>query len=399
LKIIDTYSRLSATTHGRGRALLLFSGGLDSCHTLSLLKEKGWQVTALHIRLGGEPPETLSVAEEVADDVLQMDAEDIFCRDYLAQGIRYQATYHGGMPLSSTFTRPLIAKLAVDQALKLGNPVVAANVTAFQNSFFRFAKSMEILAPHLSLFSPSIGSYVDRDTKAQELAAVFKPFFINEARGTYSVDENLWCRVVENGDIEHPERTLPVTDIRKAPWKGDELFLKIGFLQGLPVSIDEQEMPLGNIVRYLNKRFVGHPSSFFYGLEGNVFGVKNPEPRTSMAARLIHDSTLFLSQATLSAAELELRESLSRRFALSALEGGWFSSHLDAIRPALDALAKPISGHVTWRISETAIDPSRIEPQAASKIGAHMPDFVSAVERFGITEKVIFDVLREHTHV
>lgn len=398
MKVIGNFAALGATKARRGHILLLFSGGLDSCHTLSLLKEAGWRVTALYVGFGEKPPETLSVAEDVADTVLHVDAEQVFCDEFLACGIRCQAIYYGGMPLSSTFTRPLIAGLAVEHARRLGVEVIASNVTAFQNSFFRFAKSIEILAPEMSLFSPSIGSYIDRQAKVQQLISVFKPFFLNVARGTYSVDENVWCRVVENGDIEHPDRTLPIGDIRMQPWQGGEVHIEIKFSGGTPVAVGGEEMPLSRLVHLLNKRFEGHPDSFFYGLEGNVFGVKNPEPRISMAARLIHEGSLFLSQAILSTLELQLREELSRRFALAAIEGGWFSSHAAALRAALEVTARPLSGLVSWRIDERSTDPARIVPAASSKIGSHLPHFTTSVEQFGITEKVVFDVMREHTY-
>ncbi len=92
--------------------------------------------------------------------------------------------------------------------------------------------------------------------------------------------------------------------------------LELGFKGGIPVSINKVEMKLSDIIAYLNKEFKGHPCSFFYGLEGNIFGIKNPEPRVSIAAYLIYNSLNYLSQATLSSSELQLRSDLSSRFEL-----------------------------------------------------------------------------------
>ena len=399
MNIIDTYSKLDSLENSDKHVLLLFSGGLDSCHTLSLLKKKGWTVTTLTVGLGEPIPETLSVSKDLADNDIYVYAEHEFCNEFLAEGIRCNATYYGGMPLSSTFTRPLIAKIAAKYAREQGINIIASNVTAFQNSFFRFAKSIEILAPGLSFFAPSIGSFCDRGTKINQLHPMLSPYFQNSPRGTYSIDENLWCRVVENGDIEYPERTLPIFEIRGEPWEGEEEYIDIEFQYGLPVAINGKEMTISELVGLLNKKFSGHPASFFYGLEGNVFGVKNPEPRTSMAARLIHDSSNLLSQAILSTAELQLRSELSSRFALSAVEGGWFSSHQAVLRSALNEIARFINGVARWRIDAHSCDPSQIVPKSGSKIGSHYSGFSDSVESFGLSEKITFDVMREHTHV
>lgn len=398
MKVITCINELRSQTEGDECILLLFSGGLDSCHTLSQLTAAGFRVVALFINLGDKIPTTCKVAQSIADEVIITEAEYIFCEEYLADGIICDATYFGGMPLSSTYTRPMMARLAVEQAHSRGIHIIASNVTAFQNTFFRLAKSIEVLAPEFSLFCPSIGDYLDRAEKIAGLDDRFIKFFKDKKRGIYSVDENLWCRVVENGDIEHPERSLPISDIYETSWTGVSEEVAITFKAGLPVALNDTEMELGKICRKLNEHYAGHPYSFSYGLEGNVFGVKNPEPRISMAGKLIHEGSGYIAQAVLSAAELQLRDELSRRFAISIIEGGWFTSYANALRAALYRLAKPISGRVSWQITERSCFVNTIAPEKSSKVGAHLTDFTCLVESFDLSKKIIFDLLKEHTH-
>jgi len=398
MKVITRIDGLHSQMEDGACVLLLFSGGLDSCHTLSQLTAAGLRVVALYVDLGEPLPATCKVARSIAEEVVVIEAERIFCDEYLSDGIICNATYFGGMPLSSTYTRPLIARLAVDQARSKGIRVIASNVTAFQNTFFRFAKSIEVLAPELSFFCPSIGGYLDRAQKIAGLDPRFIEFFKDKPRGIYSVDENLWCRVVENGDIEHPERSLPISDICGASWKGAPEQIAITFKAGFPTALNDVEMELGEICRELNGRFTGHPHGFSYGLEGNVFGVKNPEPRMSMAGKLIHEGSGYIAQAVLSAAELQLREELSRRFTISVIEGGWFTSYTDALRSALHCLAKPISGRVSWQVTDRSCFVNTIAPDKSSKIGAHLENFTCSVENYDLSKKISFDLLKEHTH-
>ncbi len=398
MKVITRIDGLHSQMGDGACVLLLFSGGLDSCHTLSQLTAAGLRVVALYVDLGEPLPATCKVARSIAEEVVVIEAERIFCDEYLADGIICNATYFGGMPLSSTYTRPLIARLAVDQARSKGIRVIASNATAFQNTFFRFAKSIEVLAPELSFFCPSIGAYLDRVQKITGLDPRFIEFFKDKPRGVYSVDENLWCRVIENGDIEHPERSLPISDICGVPWNGTSEQVAITFKAGFPTALNDVKMELSEICRELNGRFTGHPYGFSYGLEGNVFGVKNPEPRMSMAGKLIHEGSGYIAQAVLSAAELQLREELSRRFAISVIEGGWFTSYTDALRSALHRLAKPISGRVSWQVTDRSCFVNTIAPDKSSKIGAHIENFTCSVENYDLSKKISFDLLKEHTH-
>lgn len=397
MNVLSRIDELSARSEEKKPVLLLFSGGLDSCHTLSRLVSRGFPVIPLHVGLGEDLPRTCEMAARIGYDFLTVNAEDILCSEFLTDGIICDATYYGGMPLSSTYTRPLIARIAVEKARELGVRVIASNVTAFQNSFFRFAKSIAILAPEMSLLTPSIGEYVDRDRKVSEIHPDLRQFFESEDRGVYSIDTNLWCKVVENGDIEFPERPLPISFIRGRVWSRGPCEVKIGFSSGLPTSLNGVALGLRDICKALNVEFEGHPAAFFYGLEGNVFGVKNPEPRMSMAGKLIHEGAGLLAQALLSSTELQLRGDLSRRFVISAIEGGWFTSHLDALKVALQRLARPINGYVHWKIDAESCYPHRIRPVGRSKIGSHVKDFTSLIETFDISAKVSFDILKEHT--
>ncbi|WP_201546144.1 argininosuccinate synthase domain-containing protein [Psychrobacter sp. H7-1] len=110
MRIIDNFEALENLAGNRKKILLLFSGGLDSCHTLSKLNSLNWEVTLLHIGLGEPLPNTIEVAKNMSFAYYHEDVVEEFCNNFLAKGIYCNATYYGGMPLSSTFTRPLIAK-------------------------------------------------------------------------------------------------------------------------------------------------------------------------------------------------------------------------------------------------------------------------------------------------
>ncbi len=93
------------------------------------------------------------------------------------------------------------------------------------------------------------------------------------------------------------------------------------------------------------------------------------------------------------------KHDLSKPFTISAIEGGWFTSYLNAIRRSLDELDLPLSGRLVWRVNKRTCYISKIPPCKESKICSQYPSLVDKVGTYSIGEKVEFDVLREHSYV
>ncbi len=104
-----------------GRVLLLYSGGLDTSVMLRWIQERyGAEIVTLTVNLG-QPGEDWDVVVGKARDLgaldaIVVDAREEFARDYVLPAIKANALYGGGYPLFTALGRPLIAKLAVDQA-------------------------------------------------------------------------------------------------------------------------------------------------------------------------------------------------------------------------------------------------------------------------------------------
>ena len=103
------------------RVLLLYSGGLDTSVMLKWIQDEyEAEVVALTVNLG-QPGEDYDVVKgkALALGALEchvVDAREEFARDYVVPAIKANALYGGGYPLFTALGRPLIAKLAVEQA-------------------------------------------------------------------------------------------------------------------------------------------------------------------------------------------------------------------------------------------------------------------------------------------
>src|SRR5437879_2980985 len=107
------------------RVLLLYSGGLDTSVMLKWIQERyDAEVVALTVNLG-QPGEDYDVIEGKAKQLGALechvvDAREEFARDYVLPAIKANALYGGGYRLFTALGRPLIAKLAGDDARRSG---------------------------------------------------------------------------------------------------------------------------------------------------------------------------------------------------------------------------------------------------------------------------------------
>ena len=125
--------------------LTLFSGGLDSTYLLELLKESQVKVTAVAIDLGeGIDQSSLQlIADHYSVDLKIVDAQQEFVEHSLVSAIQSQALYMGDYPVSSSLSRPIIVRKAVELAQQLGCEAIIHTANQSQNSLRRLNGAIE----------------------------------------------------------------------------------------------------------------------------------------------------------------------------------------------------------------------------------------------------------------
>src|SRR4051794_33615043 len=142
-----------------GRVLLLYSGGLDTSVMLKWIQDEyEAEIVALTVNLG-QPGEDFGVVREKALqlgalDALVVDARAEFARDYVLPAIKANALYGGGYPLFTALGRPLIAKLAVEQARASGCDTIAHGCTGKGNDQVRIEATVAALDPEMKVIAP-----------------------------------------------------------------------------------------------------------------------------------------------------------------------------------------------------------------------------------------------------
>ena len=189
------------------KIVLAYSGGLDTSVAIRWLQEHyGAEIATLTMNLGGkvdleEARQRAIGIGAVRADVI--DAREEFINEYVWPALQAGALYEGVYPLATALGRPLIAKHLVRIALEEQAFAIAHGCTGKGNDQVRFDVSAAALAPQIKVVAPAREWNMTRDEEIAYANEHSVPLDLNK-RSPYSVDENLWGRSIEAGDLEDP---------------------------------------------------------------------------------------------------------------------------------------------------------------------------------------------------
>jgi len=343
------------------RVVLAYSGGLDTSVAVRwMIENLGVEVICVSADVGQEG--TLEGNEEKALGAgaiayEQLDLRDEFACDYLAPIIKANALYEGKYPLVSALSRPLIVKHQVAIARKYGADGVAHGCTGKGNDQVRFEVSAMALAPDLELVAPVRNWGFTREDSIAYAAAHGIPVRATKEK-LYSIDDNLWGRAIECGEMEDPWAEPPdgVWELTK-PTATDPREVTIGFEQGVPVSLDGVAKPLFEIVVDLN----GIVGSYGWGrldmVENRRVGIKSRETYEAPGGLALMLAHADLESITLERDLQREKMRLEHRYAELVYDGLWFSP----LRQALDAFVDESQRHVSGEV-RLKLEPGRCFP-------------------------------------
>jgi argininosuccinate synthase len=340
-----------------GRVLLLYSGGLDTSVMLKWVQDSyGAEVVTLTVNLG-QPGEDYGAIRAKAEqlgalDCLVIDAREEFASEYLAPAIRANALYGAGYPLFTALGRPLIAKLAVEHARRLGCDAIAHGCTGKGNDQVRIEGTVATLAPELRVIAPVRTWQMGREEEIAYAREHGIPIggAASEGPPPYSIDDNLWGRSSEGRwieDLDHaPEDDVfsLVTPPERAPDEAE--VVEIEFERGLPVAIDGERLELVALIERAGEIGARHGVGIVDHIEDRVVGLKVRDIYEVPAATIILTAHADLERLTGTIHQNQLKPELERRWAYLAYAGLW----LEPLRADLDAYMDAANERVTGTI-------------------------------------------------
>ena len=345
------------------RVVLAYSGGLDTSVAIAWLRERGWEVVALAVDVGqpNDPREAVERASTLgAVDARLIDARRRFVDDFIVPALKANALYQGRYPLVSALSRPLIAELLVETARNTGATAVAHGCTGKGNDQVRFEVSLAALAADLEVLAPVREWGMDREQSIAYALQRNLPIRTTK-QSPYSIDENLWGRSIECGELEDPWKAPPddIYELTASPTEASApRDLEIAFEEGVPVAVDGESLDPLNVIEAVSKV----AGQFGFGrvdmVEDRLVGIKSREIYEAPAALALIAAHADLETLTLERSVLREKRKLEAAWAQLVYEGLWFSPLRTAIDAFIATTQERVTGEVRLRFTAGGCLPS-----------------------------------------
>ena len=332
------------------KAVLAYSGGLDTSVAIKWLKEKyNLEIITLTVDIGNVA--NLEAIRQKALDLgaikaLVIDAKEPFINSFVFPALQADALYESQYPLASALGRPLIAQLLVDTAKREDATIVAHGCTGKGNDQVRFDVSVAALAPELKVIAPAREWNMTREQTIAYAQHHDIPVPITVS-SPYSIDENLWGRSIECGVLENPWNEPPedVFTWTKSPEETPSQpdYVDIGFDKGIPVSLNSEKLGGVTLVQRIHELAGEHGIGRIDHVENRLVGIKSREVYEAPAATVLLKAHQALEDLVLTKEQLRFKAKVVSEYADLIYNGLWFTG----LRQDLAAYVQSSQRYVT----------------------------------------------------
>lgn len=337
--------------------VLAYSGGLDTSVAIPWLKEKGYDVIAVVLNVGQHGKDMAMIQAKAlkvgASQSIVIDAQAEFATDYVAPVIKANMLYEGEYPLVSALSRPLIIKKLVDIAHENDAVAIAHGSTGHGNDQVRFEAAIHALDPDMKIEAPIRDFQWSREEEIAYAHAHDVPVPI-DLDSPYSIDENLWGRANEAGILENPWHQAPedayelTNAIEKTP--DTPVFVDVTFAKGVPVALDDETLPLADLIIKLNELAGAHGIGRIDHIENRLVGIKSREIYEAPAATVLMTAHKDLEDLTLERDVAHFKPVIEQQLANLVYEAKWVSPLFDSLMAFIDATQENVNGVVKMKL-------------------------------------------------
>jgi argininosuccinate synthase len=335
------------------RTILAFNGDLESRLALHwLVHERGYEVLTVSINLGQEvylEPLGELALELGAQAAQVIDRRETFLTDFAIPVLQADAVYESGCFLGSALGRYVIARELVRVAHEEGCTTVAHSAASKGNDQVRMETAIAAQDPALTVLAPvrqwNLNTLEDKLNYARR-----RRLPVEEPKGKATVDRNLWGASIYLDDLVDAWEEPPadVFSLTRAPEAAPDqpAVIVIGFQAGVPSSLNGTVMGPLPLVRELNRLGGEHAVGRSDVVEDRLLGIKTREFYEAPTPTILLTAHRDLQTVVHSREMIQLRESLSRRYAELVYMGLWFHD----LRRSLQGFFRHTQQYVTGEV-------------------------------------------------
>ncbi len=337
------------------KVVLAYSGGLDTSIIIPWLKENySYEVIAM-VGDVGQGDDIEAVVDKAyktgASKVIVEDLREEFLTGYVFPALKAGAVYEHKYLLGTSLARPVIAKHQVEVAIREGATAVAHGCTGKGNDQVRFELTYQALAPELKIIAP----WREWDLKSREDCLDYAEQHgipVAQSREKiHSRDRNLWHISHEGGELEDAGNApLPTTwQITRSPQEApdQEEQVSIGFVQGVPVSVNGMEMDPVSLVELLNEIGARNAVGRIDLVENRFVGIKSRGCYETPGGTLLITAHRELEAICMERDVAHFKQHIGLKYAELVYFGLWFTP----LREALDAFVEKTQTEMTGKVT------------------------------------------------
>ena len=301
--------------------------------------------------------EDLPGAEEKAKKLgvlkhFSINAKDEFAKDYIFPAIKANALYEDKYPISTSLSRPLIAKKMVEIAKQEGATGLAHGCTGRGNDQVRFDITLSSLAPEMKVLAPIREWGMTREEEMAYATAKGIPISINATK--YSIDASVWGRAIECGLLEDASVEPPVDAYEwtvapeQAPDKPE--YVTITFKAGEPVAVNGKVMLPLELVEEVNKIAGRNGVGRIDHIEDRIVGLKSREVYECPAALVILEAHRDLEKMVMTRHENLFKQTIDDQWVFLAYAGLWVDPLKDDLDAFINKSQENVNGEVKLKL-------------------------------------------------
>src|ERR1700747_2491277 len=337
------------------KVVLAYSGGLDTSIIIPWLKENyDYNVIAMVADVG-QGDDIEAVVEKAyatgASKVIVEDLREEFLTGYVFPALQAGAVYEHKYLLGTSLARPVIAKHQVEVALRQGATTVAHGCTGKGNDQVGFELTYQALAPEWKIIAPWREWTLKSREDCLDYAEAHGIPVAASRQKIHSRDRNLWHISHEGGELEDASNApLPTTwQITKSPKEAPdkEETVSIGFLKGVPVTVNGMEMDPVSLVELLNEVGARNAVGRVDLVENRFVGIKSRGCYETPGGTLLITAHRELEALCLEREVAHFKQHVGLKYAEMVYFGLWFTPLREALDAFVDKTQTQLTGKVT----------------------------------------------------
>ena len=336
------------------KAILAFSGGLDTSVVVKYLQEKhDMDVITVTVDVGqGDNPRAIATKAKKlgVKKHYNIDAKKEFVTKYIFPSIKTNALYQKKYCLATALARPLIANKVLEIAKKEKVTALAHGCSGKGNDQVRFDITMRA-GSNLPIIAPIRDLNLDRTTELQ--FAKKHGIKIDNVAKKFSIDQNLWGRAIEGGVLEDaykepPDDAFIWVKTKNLPNKPS--YLEIKFEKGIPISVDGKSKNPVELIEYLNKKAGAAGVGIVDHIEDRVVGIKSREVYETPAATCLIEAHSDLEKMVHTKHQTKFKSIVDDEWSWLVYSGLWEDPLKSDLNSFIDQTQKNVTGTVKLKL-------------------------------------------------